>query len=96
MLPTGDAVRHTAGVCVEVRIHPDLRIFVLTQPERDIALSGRFARGEVCWDQAPSALLPITAQGMLAADVRDMLRLFRLREIHPKAWTSRTDAQEEL
>ena len=96
VLPTGDVARQVCGLWVEVRLHPDLRIFVMSLPEREIDLSGRFAFGDVRWDQGPTALFPLTAQGMIGADIRDMLRLFRIREIHPKAWTSRAEVLEQL
>ena len=33
---------------------------------------------------------------MITADIRDMLRLFRIREIDPKAWTSDESALDHL
>lgn len=95
-LPSGEPSRHACGTRVEVRLHPTLRVFVLALPERDIALSGHFVFGELLWDQTPSPAFPATSLALISADIRDMLRLFRIGEIAPRAWTSDTGALEHL
>lgn len=95
-LPSGRPEARGLGFEVEVRIHPDLRICVVDVSAMGSDLTGRYSFGEVRWDQQPSPAFPATSLSMLAADVRDVLRLFRMREIDPRAWTSVADALAHL
>ena len=95
-LPSGRSETQCSGIRVEVRIHPDLRIIVVRPPVFAVALTGRYSFGAVVWDQLPSPDFPATSLAMLTADVHDALRLFRLREIHPRAWTQCPEALAHL
>ena len=96
-LPTGvsEALGH-GGLCVEVRVRPDLRIVVLLAHCLRAGLTGRYARDRVIWDQAPSAEFPATAHAIIAADVCDALHLFRRGFIDPHRWTSHPAALAQL
>ena len=95
-LPSGRREHQCTGIRVEVRVHPNLRVFVLDVPALLTTLSGAYSFGDVTWDQLPSVDFPAASLAMLAADVRDVLRLFRLREINPRAWTSSAEALAHL
>jgi hypothetical protein len=85
-----------AGANVEVQIWPDLRLIVRQHAESRTLLTGRYAHGNVTWDQQPSHEAPATAQEILTADVKDALCLFRRGYVDARVWTSVQSALTQL
>lgn len=92
-LPSPESLQTRCGLSVVVVVGRDLSVQVLDQlTGRELAF-GAVSFGTVAWESLDVARLCETAEGMVIARIRDVMRLFR-RGYVPYAWIEESRRME--